>query len=855
MPANLGSARSWQLPTAAVFATMASAVGLTRLIHSGTWVFTLLLIALVIAGAGIGLRMLNIPRPLVVLGQAIALLVLLTALFAHDAAIGGIVPGPGALRELADRVNQGGHELQQYSVPTPDTPNITALIAVCGGMFAFAIDVIAVSCRRPVIAGAPILAVYLIPATRQPGGFSWLAFACAAAGYLALVGTDGHERLGQWGRAVHQRNGRTAIAGATNSGLTRQIATWSILAALFVPLLVPATPQLFHISAGSGGGGSGSGTIYLDQNVDIARDLQSPSANPLFQYHTDAASPLREYFQQEVLTQFNGTEWDPANTAVPAGPGSVTVPGLTNPAVERTTVHVSVNVNGDFGFSTAPSPYATTDVTGLPKVAIDQNTLTVYVNDGGSKPRKGVRYATVGSLISPSAAQLQDATVGNDPIAKSYLSLPSSVARVLKSDAEQITAGDVTPYQQALALQDYFLANFKYSLTPKISGTGVSAIESFLRTKQGFCQQFAATMAAMARALGIPAVVAIGYTPGQQVSDGTFQITTHDAHAWPLLYFDGIGWVQFEPTPSIVSTGRAAVQPWTVAQAQASATAGATVAAPTAAAPTGSASSNKCSNGTSPSLHHVAEADQPSGNCGGQSTNAAGGPAPFASWGPFGVIPRTFESWFMSGNPVQIAVKLLLLLLILLAATPGAARLLRRRKRGKLLRAAASGRGKPKAANRRTAAGVAAESNGASGGGGGGGGIATLVAPSAVSTAVRRELAFAAWEELREYARDLGYGWPESDTPRQLAGRLTAAADFDAESEAAVGRVTTLVERAVYSPDPHIEDDEARALPADVSRVRTALGTAAGRGARLRAAVLPSSSLDQIRLPWHHKRH
>ena len=76
-------------------------------------------------------------------------------------------------------------------------------MAVSGSAFAFVIDVIAVTCRRPVLAGAPMLAVYLIPATRMPGGLNWLAFICAAAGYLALIGTDGHERLGQWGRAVH----------------------------------------------------------------------------------------------------------------------------------------------------------------------------------------------------------------------------------------------------------------------------------------------------------------------------------------------------------------------------------------------------------------------------------------------------------------------------------------------------------------------------------------------------------------------------------------------------------------------------------------------------------------------------
>jgi transglutaminase-like putative cysteine protease len=840
---------------AAVFATMASAVGLTRLIHSGTWFFVLLLTALVIAGVGIGLRMVNVPRPLIVLAQLVVVVALLTVMFAHNAAIDGIVPGPAALKELADRVNQGGLELQQYSVPAQDTPNITVLIAVCGAGFAFVIDVISVTCRRPVIAGAPILAVYLIPATRQPGGFSWLAFACAAAGYLALVGTDGHERLGQWGRAVHQRNGRTSIAGATNSGLTRQISTWAIMAALFVPLLIPATPTLFHINAGGGGSGDGNGTIYLNQTVDIARDLQNPTAKALFSYRTDSSAATREYFQQEVLTQFNGTEWDPSSSAVPGTSGSVAVPGLTNPGVARATVHVSVDVDGNFAFSTAPSPYATTEAAGLPDVQIDQNTLTVYVNDSDNKSRQGVRYSTVGTQVTPTAAQLQNATVGNDALSKQYLALPGNVKSLLTTKAEQITAGEVTPYQQAIALQQYFIDNFKYTLTPKISGTGVSAIESFLQTKQGFCQQFAATMAAMARALGIPAVVAIGYTPGAQQQDGSFQVTTHDAHAWPLLYFDGIGWVQFEPTPSIISTGRASAQPWMAPQSQATTSTGATAPTSAATVPTGTSSASKCNNGTAPNLHHVADAGEAT-VCGGQSAGSTATQRPFASWGPFGVIPRTFKSLFLSGNPVQMAVKLLLLLLILLAAVPGIARLRRRRKRRKLLRAAASGTRKPKLPGQRgtdpTDPLLAGNGNGSSGGGGG---TATLVAPSAVTTAARRELAFAAWEDLREYARDLGYGWPESDTPRQLADRLATAADFDPESEAAVGRVTTLVERAVYSPDPHIAPDEARTLPADVTRVRTALGTAAGRAARLRAAVLPSSSLDQLRLPWHKKRH
>jgi transglutaminase-like putative cysteine protease len=850
MPSTLSSPRTWQLPAAAVFATMTSAIGLSRLIHPGTWVAVLLLISLVIGLAGIGLRYLSVPRALIALLQVLVVGLLLTVLFAHGTAIGGVVPGPGALRTLADRVSAGGSDLQDYSPPTPDTANITALMAVLGSLFALSVEILAVTCRRPVLTGAPILAVYLIPATRQPGGLSWLAFACAATGYLVLVGTDGHERLGQWGRAVHHRNGRAALAGTTNSGLTRRIAVSSILAALFLPLLIPATPQLFHLDAGSGGSGSGSGTIYLNQSVNIAQDLDSQSAIPLFDYRTDAPNPLRDYFQQEVLTDFTGTEWQVADTAVPMAPGTVAIPGLTDSGIAQKTVDVDVDVNGDFGFDAAPSPYATTNVTGLPNVQIDADTLTVYASDTGSKARTGTRYSTVSTEVNPTPAQLQNATAGQDALGKNYLSVPSSVDSLLKTDAEQITAGATTPYQKAMDLQNYFLTNFKYTLTPKISGTGIAAIESFLQYKQGFCQQFAATMAAMARTLGIPAVVAVGYTPGNQLADGSFQVTTHDAHAWPMLYFDGIGWVQFEPTPSIVSSGRAAALPWTVATTQATAAPTAGVTATASAAPSATATTGKCTS--APNQHHLSVPGLTT-DCGDQDTSSAALPTTaFASWGPFGVIPRTFESWFLSGNPAQIAVKLLLLLLIIVAGLPGAARLRRWRKRRRLLRrAAAAGGPKPKLPDR--GGGVDdGSANTEAGPRKPAGPGAGSVDPSAMSEA-RRELAFTAWEELREYAKDLGYGWSDSDTPRQLAGRLAVDAGFDRESEAAVGRVTTLVERAVYSPDPHIAPDEARSLPGDVSHVRNALGLAAGRAARLRAAVLPTSSLDH--LPWHRKRH
>ena len=71
-------------------------------------------------------------------------------------------------------------------------------------------------------------------------------------------------------------------------------------------------------------------------------------------------------------------------------------------------------------------------------------------------------------------------------------------------------------------------------------------------TKQGYCVQFATAMTMMARAAGIPARMATGFLPGS-ATQGVWTVTAADAHAWPELYLDGVGWTRFEPTPAVRS--------------------------------------------------------------------------------------------------------------------------------------------------------------------------------------------------------------------------------------------------------------------------------------------------------------
>src|SRR6185369_13224440 len=75
-------------------------------------------------------------------------------------------------------------------------------------------------------------------------------------------------------------------------------------------------------------------------------------------------------------------------------------------------------------------------------------------------------------------------------------------------------------------------------------------VQFVTQTKHGYCQHFAGAMALMLRSLGIPARVAVGFTSGSyQASKRRWTVTDHDAHAWVEVWFDGEGWLPFDPTP------------------------------------------------------------------------------------------------------------------------------------------------------------------------------------------------------------------------------------------------------------------------------------------------------------------
>ncbi|MGB8860487.1 MAG: transglutaminaseTgpA domain-containing protein [Ilumatobacteraceae bacterium] len=146
----------------------------------------------------------------------------------------------------------------------------------------------------------------------------------------------------------------------------------------------------------------------------------------------------------------------------------------------------------------------------------------------------------------PSVEMLRAATVNDAPAGN--LDLPGGLPPVVRDAAAQATAGAGTPFDQALALQNWFRNNFRYDLNVQY-GSSYDGIEAFLRDRSGFCQHFAATFGVMARFLGLPTRIAVGYTQGDLGADGRYHVYGRHGHAWPEVWFDGIGWVAFEPTP------------------------------------------------------------------------------------------------------------------------------------------------------------------------------------------------------------------------------------------------------------------------------------------------------------------
>jgi transglutaminase-like putative cysteine protease len=304
----------------------------------------------------------------------------------------------------------------------------------------------------------------------------------------------------------------------------------AVVAGVVGPRLPGADAAPIYETSGGRGGGS---TQVVSPLVDIRSRLTNRSTAELFRVRADVES----YWRSSALPEFDGTTWGlPARELRPIGDMS------TDRSLVDNRQRITIGALGGSLVPAAPDPFQASGPDDLRWVP---ETSTLVTIDGDL--RTGDTIDIVSSTPQVDAARLNAATSSTspDPI---HTSVPADLPDVVGATARQVTANATTTYEAALTLQMWFQDQFEYSLEVR-PGHGNSAIEAFLRDRIGYCEQFAGTYAAMLRTLGIPSRVAVGFTSGVPVGEGEFSVLGRNAHAWPEVWFDDIGWIAFEPTP------------------------------------------------------------------------------------------------------------------------------------------------------------------------------------------------------------------------------------------------------------------------------------------------------------------
>ncbi len=353
-------------------------------------------------------------------------------------------------------------------------------------------------------------------------------------------------------RVAQRERTTTWLANQVERGSTWlvHIGVWlTIIAVAVAAVLAPLLPGanqagILHFHGNNSGGSS---RTTISPLVSIQSQLTKQADTKLF----TVTSSKPAYWRLTSLDTFDGGMWR-SSAKYDAAKGNL--PGALPPGLK--TPKGGQLLKQTFTISALaqlwlPAAY-------LP-VAIDSRAFKVRYHKASSTlivdtnlPNSDRQTYTVTSVLPDyTPAELRTASTDIPKAIKDDLAVPD-LSDAAKSQAQDITAGARTPYDKAIALQDFFRKPGQFIYDPTVSfANDHDAIDTFLRVRRGYCQQFAGTYAAMARAVGLPTRVAVGFTPG--VNDGThpdqYVVKGAQAHAWPEVYLGQYGWVPFEPTP------------------------------------------------------------------------------------------------------------------------------------------------------------------------------------------------------------------------------------------------------------------------------------------------------------------
>jgi transglutaminase-like putative cysteine protease len=278
------------------------------------------------------------------------------------------------------------------------------------------------------------------------------------------------------------------------------------------------------------------------EQTQISGGLSGASRVPLF----TVQSPVNTYWRQTAYSRYTGTGWAQSAEQRPLDEG------VPNDDLTSDDTQFSYRVTLLQGGTSLPTAWQPESV----RVTGDSSQPSLRVSDsGGIQSEQSLSEGT--TYVAESAAPTRDPTElrnanGRAPssVRDRYTQLPVGTSDRIEQFTDDITAGENSRYEQAAAVQQWLKTNRGYSLDTSIDPSKPIAEQLLFEVDAAYCQQFATTMAVMLRTQDIPARYVVGFAPGKQVGTDEYLVTSDRAHAWVEVYFEDVGWVRFDPTPS-----------------------------------------------------------------------------------------------------------------------------------------------------------------------------------------------------------------------------------------------------------------------------------------------------------------
>lgn len=410
------------------------------------------------------------------------------------------------------------------------------------GLIAAGLLTIAVDCwfitMRNVVAACIFLAVgFVVTASVYPTSLDITSVVGLALAWVSVLGSRCVDHCRRWPRVVESAKPVSAASVALLSLLAGALAL--ILTALSSLMVPAANKPLWHSA-------QRSQVNLRDPRIELEENLRCPDNVVVLHYRTSTDEPV--YLRTSALSRLDSQGWGQTDmTLLRSKPHSI--PGLTS-SEPRFTTQITVD---SFVSDYLPAPYAPVSWEVSGRWSYDPVTLTILNTDADND--EGVNHqsysvTSIDTTLTPEELAGAQAGVLDDD--GQTLTVPDAVPESIVELASTITAAASSDGIKASMLQAWLSDRdtFTYRLQSP-EGSGFSLLENFLLyDHSGYCIHFASAMALLARIEGIPARVAIGFSPGTRLEDGSYEVRAYDMHAWTELYFDSYGWVSFDPTVS-----------------------------------------------------------------------------------------------------------------------------------------------------------------------------------------------------------------------------------------------------------------------------------------------------------------